>query len=139
MENEKNQTTENVKVHDIVAIWHNQRTGPDGAKLGYDFYCKKPKIGLVTEVSNTKIAMIAPDRDEESYDSEEQNKDYYFTIGQASEFEYQSQIEAKIESLVKARDEKNEEIKKLTLWRHDFENSISFFGRMARFIKGFNA
>ncbi len=138
MENEKNQTTEGIQIHDIVTLNKVQRTGPAGKKLGYSFYAKG-QIGLVTEVSESNMTILYADLAEENYMPGEIDKDYYYTIGKGSEVEYQKRIEEKIADLVKKRRETEAEIKKLMDWNHDFEFKISFIGKLARFIKGFKS
>lgn len=135
--NEINQTTEGIQIHDIVVFNKVQRTGDDGKKLGYSFYAKG-EIGLVTEVSAENMVLTYPDRSEENYVPAEINKEYYYTISKASEIEYQNKIEKKIATLVEEKNKKEEAIKELLQWRHDFEHSISFIGKLIRFARSFN-
>lgn len=137
MNEEKNQSTDGFQIHDIVVLNKVQRTGEDGKKLGYSFYAKG-EIGLITEISTENMVLIYPDRSDENYVPAEIDKDYYYTISKASEVEYQNKIEKKIATLVEERKKKDDEIKELLQWRHDFEHQISFMGKLARFVKTFN-
>ncbi len=136
MENEKNGTTTGVSVHDIVVLSKYQKTGENGEKKGYSFYTKDA-FGLVMQVNEEKLVMKMPDGEEEVYNVQEEDEDYYYRIGKGSEIEYENGIKKAIDDHMKDIEKKQDEVKDLTEWLYDFKHSISFLGKVARFIKDF--
>lgn len=137
MENEKNQSVDGVEIHDIIVLSKYQKTDEDGKKIGYSFYAKD-SIGVVTYVNKDEIVIKLPNGEDEVYNVQEEDKDYYYQIGKGSEVEYEKQLKKAIDKLIDERDEKDIKISDLTEWLYEFKHSISFIGRMARFIKHFN-
>ena len=136
-ENEKNQEIKGIAIHDIVVLSKYQKTGDNGEKLGYSFY-EKDNIGVVTQVNEDKLVLKLADGEEEVYNVKNEDKEYYYRIGKGSEVEYEKGIKQAIDKLIDQREKKNLEIIDMTQWLYDFKHSISFIGRMARFIKEFN-
>ncbi len=137
MENEKNGSTTGVHIHDIVVVSNYQKTNPDGTKAGYSFY-EKDQVGLVVQVNEEKMVCKLPNGEDEVYTVNEEQKEYYKRIGKGSEVEYEREIKKTIEKLIKERQEKDDKIKELTTWLYDFKHTISFLGKMSRFIKEFS-
>lgn len=131
---EKNQLPINIKVHDIVFIGQNQRTDEDGTLRGYS-WGSKGDMGLVTEVSETYIVYKLPNGEYDKYDANVIDKDYFYTIGLASEVEYQTKIKENLERLFKEREEKDNQIKKAQEFLEVYTNEISLLGKLLRFLK----
>lgn len=137
MQNEQNQVTEGVAIHDIVVIQRHQKSKPDGTKRGYT-WGRNEEIGVVMQHSPQGIMIIKPDLEETEYKNEvDESDDYYYTVAKGSEIEYGKKIDEEGKKEQKKRDESQEKIMKLKQWKHDFEYSISTLGRMGRFIKAF--
>lgn len=136
MQNEQNQPIENIAIHDIIVINKHCRTGEDGNKKGYSFY-EQGQIGIVTQVDQNRLVMKNPDMEEYVYDTNKVETDYYYTIGKGSEFQYMKEIDDTLGKELKKKAETEEYIKQIMTWRHDFEHTISFFGRLVRFMKSF--
>ena len=135
MQNEKDQSTEGIQIHDILVVTKNQKTKEDGSKRGYSWGLIE--MGVVVEVSPTSVVIKKANGETNAYDTKEDDGDYFYTYGKGSEIEYQNKIDAEIEKAVESRKDAEKKVKALMEWRHDFEFSVSVLGRMARFIKAF--
>lgn len=136
MKTEQNQNLADINIKGIIVVDKIQRTGPDGKKLGYGFHVKD-EMGVVIEISAEAVTYLTAKLDKETYMPSDIDKEYYFSISKGSEIEYIKKIDEEGEKQEKIRDTAQIEIFKLKKWRNDFEHSISFLGKMARFIKGF--
>ena len=136
MENEKNQTLEGLQLHEVIVLNRNQKTAEDGKKKGYSWKAEG-EIGVITQLSKERMVITKPDLETEAYSPAEDDENYYYTIDRGSEIEFSKKIDEQGIKEQKVRDESQEKIMQLKKWKHDFEYSISFIGKMARFIKSF--
>ncbi len=136
MKNETNHSVEGIVIHDIVVLTKHQKTGENGEKKGYSWY-EKDQIGVVTQIGEDKLVMTLADGSEETYAVDKTDDEYYFTIGRGSEVQYENEIKKNIDKLKEESLKKFQEVRDLEVWLSDFKNSISFLGRVARFIKAF--
>ena len=137
MKDEKSKTDGFIQVHDIVVVRKHQRTKEDGTKRGYS-WGKNTELGMVTEISDSHMAMTKPDGEDDRYDFNDTEDDYFYTISKGSEFEYQKAIDADIVKKVEVSKKADADLKTAMQWRHDFEHTISFFGKLGRFVKQFS-
>lgn len=135
--NETNQAITGVAIHDIVILSKYQKTSPSGKKLGYSFY-EKDQIGVVVQVNEDKLVIKLADGDTETYNVQDEDKEYYYRIGKGSEVEYAAEIRKAILKQEEKVDKEIEKCEELEKWEKEFNHSISFIGRMARFVKEFN-
>lgn len=134
---EKSQSTSDLAIHDIITITSHQKTAENGKKKGYSWQAKD-QVGLVVEVGPTRLKVKWPNGELEEYELDNEEDDYYYTFNRGSDVVYLDEIDKAISKEVRSKQEVEETIKKLMEWRHDFEHSFSFIGKLVRFIKGFS-
>lgn len=137
LKHEVNQTTEGVGLHDIVVLSKFQKTGEDGKKLGYS-WGNTEAIGVVINVSQYSMTLKTVDGQTMDYDSTNEDLEYYYQIGKASEVEFLEGIRKAIMNQEKKVDIEIERHDELERWEKDFKNSVSLLGKMARIFKEFN-
>lgn len=133
MNNEQNQSVDGLQVSTVITVSTNQRTGEDGAKKGHSWYAKN-EIGLLISKGPNGVEIKKPDGEVEEYKFD--NEEYFYTFAEASEVEYESRIKEAITKAWRKVSEYQEEAQKLQVWLSDFQDSVSFIGKLKAFVRG---
>jgi len=64
-----------------------------------------------------------------------ENEEYDFKISQYSEIAYQKDMEKEMDAMDTEENKILKRMEVLRNWMNDFERKISFFGKLARFLK----
>lgn len=128
----KNTIPDWIRVHDCVYIIKRQTWQGESTWRGHK------RIALVVGIGENTLTLANPDGEIFDYDTNNDNdsKEGYETIFEvASEILFENEIKKELKSQIEYAQKQLEKVDSTEEWLSKFKNQISFFGRLARFVK----